>query len=1015
MAKTEIDDKRSVVDAWINEAKSRHNVQLEHINTFSSVRPLDEAGFRALDSTLKKLTAFMKKLKNIGSTTTPSSLLPELEKLNVSKFLDEIAANICEAKVKISDLPSLIEFCCYSSEILTAELKKHIPFRKADTITNPSKLRVDLRFLADLVLHGVLKKEGMQLLGSSLAYIINTDKTEHVNVSILLPLCRSVLFDMTGLMPLTQIRAAKDIDAALPTDGFISPIFTEDNKKAVTNLLRSYVDSLVEHLNTVRMEMNRLHKSIKRQERTRGDASADDRQKFEQVKTNYDRLFQSATDLSECLGSELPTMVEEPSDDEQDELATKKLDIALSEGRIQLWPDVDSQIFYERLTDVRRLGLRPLNEVEVPDDEEKSIIVTESNYMKQDINESVDNVDVANLENLDEELEEQVEPESTEDESEHEDGYETASEHADEIDEVTSGELVDELRQLSTAELVARGHSVNIKDFLAKLSVSINRELIDNAAVEFITHFDKKSYRKRLIQHLLNAPTDRLDLLPFYARFLATLKIVIPEITLQVMHELLVKFSIIPKAEALTCLRSLLVDLKHYKVDMLCAMIESMGLYLSDFQILLDNAYFCVIPPEEENAPIRRAPPIFEYLRRKVTSTDNRLLVFRKINWDDEELSDFVIKLLSNPCSVRFEDLDRLASLVGALSGYHSWIGTVVVDNTLEFIRLALEFNHTALQQRCFSSIAFLGQLFNYSVCGSATVLYQLITFNIVGESAMDELVISSQRIRLACELVDVVCEFFCKGSSKIRMDCFLYFLLHFNYEMMQKWDEFAEQLGEFPGANIKIRDEEGNQNTRRSGIHVREDYPSEVDGGDTANEDADEQIRVHTEHRVLPEDEEFMRDLDRLVTETMQSAPVALKGPMTDLEVPPLARQKFERKITFATTSFEDTRGNANTLLPSNKEYSSNASSENRQLQMALMTRGKGNRTVLKAVKMESDKNMHEGWRQYQEQKERERREMKHVTLAMNERIRHEQQEAQLQEINESLNGINMNAKGEE
>lgn len=111
----------------------------------------------------------------------------------------------------------------------------------------------------------------MQLLGSSLAYIINTDKTEHVNVSILLPLCRSVLFDMTGLMPLAQLRAAKDINAALPTDGLVSPVFTEDNKKAVTNLLRSYVDSLVEHLNTVRMEMNRLHKSIKRQERTRGN------------------------------------------------------------------------------------------------------------------------------------------------------------------------------------------------------------------------------------------------------------------------------------------------------------------------------------------------------------------------------------------------------------------------------------------------------------------------------------------------------------------------------------------------------------------------------------------------------------------------------------------------------------------------------------------------------------------------------------------------------------------------
>lgn len=75
--------------------------------------------------------------------------------------------------------------------------------------------------------------------------------------------------------------------------------------------------------------------------------------------------------------------------------------------------------------------------------------------------------------------------------------------------------------------------------------------------------------------------------------------------------------------------------------------------------------------------------------------------------------------------------------------------------------------------------------------------------------------------------------------------------------------------------------------------------------------------------------------------------------------------------------------------------------------LRMALMTRGKGNRTVLKAVKMESDQNMHESWRHYNEQREKERREMKHVTLAMNERIQHQQQAELMQEINQTLNGL--------
>lgn len=71
----------------------------------------------------------------------------------MSKYLDEIAVNICEAKIKISDVASLIDFCVrvaslYSDfpDILTAELRKNLPCKKTNIISNPSKLRVDLRF-----------------------------------------------------------------------------------------------------------------------------------------------------------------------------------------------------------------------------------------------------------------------------------------------------------------------------------------------------------------------------------------------------------------------------------------------------------------------------------------------------------------------------------------------------------------------------------------------------------------------------------------------------------------------------------------------------------------------------------------------------------------------------------------------------------------------------------------------------------------------------------------------------
>ena len=54
---------------------------------------LDEQRLRSLDSTLKKVTAFTKKLKQLG-TTPISQFLPELDKLNLSKYLDEVCFKI---------------------------------------------------------------------------------------------------------------------------------------------------------------------------------------------------------------------------------------------------------------------------------------------------------------------------------------------------------------------------------------------------------------------------------------------------------------------------------------------------------------------------------------------------------------------------------------------------------------------------------------------------------------------------------------------------------------------------------------------------------------------------------------------------------------------------------------------------------------------------------------------------------------------------------------------------------
>jgi hypothetical protein len=124
----------------------------------------------------------------------------------------------------------------------------------------------------------------MDLLGSALAYLVATDAGEFNNVPLLLPFCKQLFFDFTGTIPLSQNDKIPDaFREQIPQ--LISPVLTDSNRKAIVNLMKKYFDDLIKHVNTVRVKMNKIHKGIKRQERTKGDATQSDRQAFETAKT----------------------------------------------------------------------------------------------------------------------------------------------------------------------------------------------------------------------------------------------------------------------------------------------------------------------------------------------------------------------------------------------------------------------------------------------------------------------------------------------------------------------------------------------------------------------------------------------------------------------------------------------------------------------------------------------------------------------------------------------------------
>lgn len=164
-----------------------------------------ESYFTKLDSNLKKNTTFVKKIRNFTGTLI-DTYIKDMSGLNLSKYISEIAAAIVDAKLKMTDVAPAIKLCSilnqtYSdfSQHLFENWQKTLSLKIGDKIANASKLRVDLRFYAELVNVGLFNnKTAFTLLGNVITTLINMDKEEHLNINIILSFCRHCGEDYAG-------------------------------------------------------------------------------------------------------------------------------------------------------------------------------------------------------------------------------------------------------------------------------------------------------------------------------------------------------------------------------------------------------------------------------------------------------------------------------------------------------------------------------------------------------------------------------------------------------------------------------------------------------------------------------------------------------------------------------------------------------------------------------------------------------------------------------------------------
>ncbi|KAG2176994.1 hypothetical protein INT43_007648 [Umbelopsis isabellina] len=624
------------------------------------------------------------------------------------------------------------------------------------------------------------------------------DKAQHTNLLLASSFLKNYGSDILGITPRKQRAAADqaagdgaaDDAASMPTSGQTADaIVSSTIREAFKSLMMDYHTSVEKHL-------VKEHKYVKKVDHrnheilfTRGQLSDETKQNYEKLTKAYEKLLNNTQAIADALDVEMPEL---PDDD-----GTTKMSIISANGSNQfvddrdvadngIWEDEDAKSFYEKLADLKVLvpgvllasmGKKAASEGAAVEGEEDAIKESDVNAVSEDAGEAKEEDLIAKMDQLEINDNDDV------------NGAETETEPSAIVDEKLDSADKDEGEDAVTG--IKSTQTLQLDGLLARLPTLNNRDMIDSVAVEFC-YLNSKSARKRLIKTLVSVPRTRVDLLPYYARLVATLNPYFPEVGETVLaaleHEFkglfrkksmdllesrvknirylaeLTKFRITPAHTIFHIFKVALDDFTNQNIDVVCNLLETCGRFLlkspetgirmsnmleivmrkkniqhldNRYTLMIENAYYQANPPDRSAIVMKERSPMERYIRKMVYGDLNKkslekiLKQLRKLDWADAKIVHILNKCFQKIWKIKYSNIHLISILASSLNRYHSDFGVQLVDSVLEEIRVGLEQNIFKHNQRRIATAKYLGELYNYRMIESALVfdtLYTIVT-----------------------------------------------------------------------------------------------------------------------------------------------------------------------------------------------------------------------------------------------------------------------------------------------
>ncbi len=767
---------------------------------------------QALDSNLKKNTAFIKRLRTAINPAGLSTFLQEVRTLSLHKYLTEVVSACFEGlcKVRIAgDIAAAVEivsalhqrfgpddFTRYMGWLIgralatpdKSQLKNLAPeVRDREEKDRIARQRILLRVATELWLTGVLRsledvtrpEEGSRAKdavrgGDTLSKpkmngvrpdaidpepfplevlkdMLSHDR-EHVNLPLVVVFAKTFAWDVlgskTGKAEGRQ-TVAEDGATATFNGNFDSATSTEDDEVTAQDppltppaLQQRFRNILLRYFEDVKDHIIRDQKHLTSQGKRNAEAYVKSGEVFEDRQTSYEKavkaqekLISSAQSLADVLSADMPDLSEKDAtsaafDSGIGLVKTGDYLRGHAEGA-GIWEDEDERRFYESLVDLK--------------DRVPGILLEDAKKKKADGDDQVGK---------------------------------KAEESTDAKPEAKPADTDDGSMAIANKTVGAQ-----VDALLARLVELANKDQVDQFAIDFC-FLNSKASRNRLIKAIQEIPKGRTDLLPLYARLIATLGRYLTDVQQGIISYLddefrslqrrktkeflgpvrminiryiaeLSKFGVVPEHVIFHSLKVSLDEFSRMNIEIIASLLENCGRYLlrnpdtsprmtsfletlqrkksaqhlgQQERMLLENAMYYVNPPERTAIQVKERTPLDLYIRKLIYVDLNKKTLesvtkqIRKLHWEEPEVVELMRKIFVKPGKIRFANIHLLAIILGALYRFHFDFTVSVLDDLLERITVGLEVNDFRYNQRRIAEVKYLGELYVYRLIDSTVI-----------------------------------------------------------------------------------------------------------------------------------------------------------------------------------------------------------------------------------------------------------------------------------------------------